>query len=346
MHKFDYSEIKGNIPSDIVSLIGSISAFKAGDTERSRLYSKEYKAMEEVAKLASVKYSNDIEGISTTDERLKELIIRGGRPKDHTEEEISGYGTALDMIHNGLGATKIDGDLVKNLHSTIRAGRAQDRGHYKTRDNVITEIGPDGKRRVVFETVLAKETESCMDQLFMAAMEADSENYEPLLLIPCIILDYLCIHPFIDGNGRTSRLLTVILLYRYGIGICRYISMDEHIAATKDRYYGSLAGSSDGWHENNFSYFPFIRYFLQMLYECYIDLDTRFAIVDGKKLTKKRRIETVLSKSLTPLSKRQICAILPDISENTVDSAIKALIKDGKAEKVGTFRDARYQIKM
>ena len=163
-----------------------------------------------------------------------------------------------------------------------------------------------------------------MEQLFLAYTEADSEGYEPLLLIPCVILDYLCIHPFADGNGRTSRLMTIALLYRHGFDVCRYVSMDGHIAAARERYYQSRAESSYGWIENRFTYFPFIRYFLQMLYECCTDLDTGFAVADGKK---------------------QIRMLLPDISEGTVDAAIKSLVKSGKAEKVGTFRDARYRMK-
>ena len=344
-HIFDYSEIKGKIPADIVSLVKSISSFETENKNRKRAYSKEYEAVANIAKIASVKYSNEIEGIVTTDERIEELILRGGRPLDHDEEEISGYGIALDMIHNGFGRTGIDENVIKTLHRVINAGKDDDRGTYKTRNNIIAEIDSFGRKRIVFEPVPADETEDCMNQMFIALMEADSDGCEPLLLIPCVILDYLCIHPFIDGNGRTSRLLTIILLYMFGIDICRYVSMDEHIAATKSRYYSALSQSSEGWMENKHTYFPFIRYFLQMLYECYIDLDTRFLLVDGKKLTKKRRIETVLSKSVTPMSKRQIQMMLPDVSLPTVESAIKELLKSSKIEKMGSFKDARYRMK-
>lgn len=343
-HIFDYPEIRGNIPADIVTLVRSISECQVDNGNRKRAYTKEYESITDIAKLASVKYSNEIEGIVTTDERLQELILRGGRPRDHDEDEIAGYGVALDMIHDGFGRTRIDNDVVRTLHEVIRAGRPADRGHFKTRDNVIAEIDPSGRRRIVYEPVPAGQTEEYMEQLMLALMDSDSMGYEPLLLIPCFILDYLCIHPFTDGNGRTSRLLTIILLYRFGIDICRYVSMDEHIAATKQRYYRALAESSKGWMDNQHSYFPFIRYFLQMLYECYIDLDTRFTLVEGRKMTKKRRIETVLSKSVTPMSKRQILMVLPDVSAATVDATIKELLANGKVEKVGSFRDARYRM--
>lgn len=344
MHRFGYSEIKGDIPADIMELVKSVHAFSIRDADRERLYSKEYEMISRAVRFASVKYSNEIEGIRTTDDRLEQIVMRGGTPKDHPEEELAGYARAVDLVNGGLGLSRIDGETLKLLHSEIRAGNDSERGQYKRRDNAILEDCPDGSVRLVFAPVSAEDTGYCMEQLFLVLAGADSEGYEPLLLVPCVILDYLCIHPFADGNGRTSRLLTMILLYRYGINICRYVSLDEYIAATKNAYYQALAQSSDGWKENEFSYFPFIRYFLRTLYECYIDLDTRFAIADGKKLNKKRRVETVLSKSLTPLSKRQIGMMIPDVSAATIDAAVKELLAAGRAEKVGTFRDARYRI--
>lgn len=345
MHRFDYSEIRGNIPADIVSLVRAVYSSETEDRYRRILYSKEYEKTADAAKLASVKYSNGIEDISVEDGRLTELVVQGGKPVNHTEEQIAGYVEALDIINKNAGNLNIDGDLMKNLHRTIRAGTPDSRGIYKTRDNAIVSTDSDGRRRIVFRPVSAEDTEECMEQLFLAYTEADSEGYEPLLLIPCVILDYLCIHPFADGNGRTSRLMTIALLYRHGFDVCRYVSMDGHIAAARERYYQSRAESSYGWIENRFTYFPFIRYFLQMLYECCTDLDTGFAVADGKKLNKTERVENILSKSIAPMSKKQIRMLLPDISEGTVDAAIKSLVKSGKAEKVGTFRDARYRMK-
>jgi len=341
MHRFDYSEILGDIPSDIVNLVNSINRIRFLDGIRSSQYSEEYSHVEGIAKLASVKYSNAIEGIFASDKRIEELILCDGRPITHSEIEISGYGDALNSVHTRYAEMRFSKDTVISLHSAMRT-KESDLRSYKTRDNAIVALLPDGRRTIAFEPVSASETEEHMKQLFLAYEELSTQGYDPLLYIPCIILDYLCIHPFLDGNGRTSRLITMMLLYKEGINVCRYISMDEHIAATKSDYYDALTESSHGWKENDWTYFPFIRYFLRMLLECYIDLDTRFALVNGKKLGKADRIENIILDSLTPMSKRQICMILPDVSIYTVEKVIKTLMSEGKIEKIGSNRSARY----
>lgn len=294
-----------------------------------------------MAKLASVKFSNAIENIVSTDERIQELVLRGGRPLTHSEEEISGYGKALDIIHSEQ--LNIDKHTLHRLHSLISAGRPEERGRFKSRDNVVAEIDPSGNMRIVLRTVRHQDTEQNIDGMLDQYLIADSIGIEPLLLIPCVIVDYLCIHPYTDGNGRTSRLITYLMLYQHGFDVCRYISLDEHIALTKESYYRALNESSAGWDMNGNSYIPFIRYFLQMLFECYTDLDTRFAMTGSSKMKKSERIEQILKNSLVPISKRQIQMALPDVSIHTVDSVIKKMAADGRAEKVGGFRDARYR---
>ena len=309
---------------------------------RRRNYPKDYSAMEGIARLASVKSSNWIEGIVTTDERIREIVQRGGTPMTHPEEEIAGYRDALDMIHRDSGYIGFDRGTVLNLHSMLNA-KGSEKNSFKNVDNAIISIDSQGQRHLVFEPVPASETEEHMEQLFLAYRELSTQEYEPLLYIPCIILDYLCIHPFLDGNGRTSRLITMLLLYREGIDVCRYVSMDEHIASTVSEYYASLRMSSDGWMENNWSYFPFIRYFLRMLLECYIDLDTRFAIVDGRKIGRTETVENVIRGSVAPISIRQIQAVLPDVSLYTIQKSVKTLLSEGKIEKVGITKGSRYR---
>lgn len=174
-------------------------------------------------------------------------------------------------------------------------------------------------------------------------MESRDIGMEPLPLIPCVILDYLRVLPFPDGNGRTSRLLTVLMLYNNGFDVCRYVSMDEHIALMRSEYYAALAQSSKGWMENDWTYVPFVRYFLRTLLECYIDLDTRFAVVGDRRMSKGDRVAAMLENSLVPVSKRQICVALSDISPRTVESVLARLQSEGKVEKVGSYRDARYR---
>lgn len=342
MHGFDYSEILGDIPADIADLMMEITRIRSMEGVRRRAYPKDYSAMEGIARLASVKYSNKIEGIVSTDERIREIVQRGGVPMTHPEREIAGYRDALDLIHSDSASIMFDRETVLNLHSMLNA-KGSERRAFKDADNAIVSIDSQGRRHLVFEPVPASETEEHMEQLFLAYHELSSQGYEPLLYIPCVILDYLCIHPFLDGNGRTSRLITMLLLYKEGIDVCRYDSMDEHISRTAPEYYSSLNESSEGWRENRWSYFPFIRYFLRMLLECYIDLDTRFAIVDGKKIGRTQTVENVLMGSVAPMSVRQIQAVLPNVSLYTIQKSVKELLAEGRIEKVGVTRGARYR---
>lgn len=344
MHRFDYSEILGDIPQDITRMMVDIARIRSMEGIRRMNYPKDYRAMENIAKLASVKYSNEIEGIVTTDERMREIVLRGGTPLNHPEAEISGYRDALNLIHTDAGSLNFDHETILNLHSMIGT-KGSDKHAYKEVDNAIISVDSEGRRHLVYEPVPAKETWDHMDQLCLAYSELSTQGYEPLLYIPCVILDYLCIHPFIDGNGRTSRLLTVLLLYREGIDVCRYVSMDEHISYTKSDYYASLQESSQGWRENRWTYFPFIRYFLKTLLECYTDLDTRFVLVDTKGIGRIQTVEGVLSRSLTPMSMRQIRMVLPDVSVYTLEKAIKTLLAQGKIEKIGNTKGARYIVK-
>ena len=344
MHRFDYSEILGDLPQDIARMMVEISKIRSLENIRRINYPKDYVRMENIAKLASIKYSNEIEGIVTSDDRLREIIIRGGTPKNHSEEEIAGYRDALNLIHTDVNSLDFNKDTIINLHSMLNT-KESDRHAYKSRNNAIISIDSMGIRHLVFEPVPASETENHMEQLCLAYHELSTQGYEPLLYIPCIIVDYLCIHPFMDGNGRTSRLLTMLLLYKEGIDICRYISMDEHISFTKSDYYDALQKSSYGWRENRWTYFPFIRYFLRTLLECFIDIDTRFAIVEGKGVSRKQTVENVLKNSAAPMSLRQIHIVLNDISIYTIQKEMKKLLSEGKVEKIGNTKGARYIFK-
>ncbi len=182
-----------------------------------------------------------------------------------------------------------------------------------------------------------------MEQLELAYMEArNNANINQLLLIPCIILDFLCIHPFRDGNGRMSRLLSLLLLYKNGYDVGKYISFEEQINNYKSYYYEALRKSSIGWHENQNTYIPFMENFLSMLYMCYKELDKRFATIQGKKITKTSRIEATVLNSLVPISKADICKILPDVSPTTIEAVLSKMVKDGQIKKIGQSKMTRY----
>lgn len=216
-------------------------------------------------------------------------------------------------------------------------------GKYKTDNNLIIEEDKDGKRKVRYTPVSAKETPQAMEQLILAYIDAsNNSNINQLLLIPCVILDFLCIHPFKDGNGRISRLLSLLLLYKNGFDAGKYVSFEEQINNTKGYYYETLKNSSIGWDTNENTYIPFIQSFLSTLYMCYKELDKRFNVVNSKKITKKARIEATVLNSLTPISKTEICYILPDVSPSTVEAVLGGMVKEGKIQIIGTGKNTKY----
>ena len=229
---------------------------------------------------------------------------------------------------------------VNNNTSTSEAGI------YKKNNNFIMEYNSDGTRRVRFKPVNARETKAAMEQLMLAFYEArqDSE-IAPLLLIPCFIVDFLCIHPFTDGNGRVSRLLTVLLLYSFGYDIVRYISFEGQVNKYKESYYAALEQSSVSWHEESNDYVPFIVNFLQILYRCFKDLDESFMEISLKKAKKSERVESILMSAIVPVSKQDIAEKVPDISIKTIEFVLGKMVKENKVTKIGSYKDARYMRK-
>lgn len=345
MRKFDYSFLNnGLLPSNLVNLTSSISALKTMAGVRKEEYTKVFSELEVVAKVQSIKSSNAIEGIVTSDERIVAIVNQNSAPLNHNEAEIAGYRDALNEIHLGYDRIDIRESDILRLHEMMMTIAGYEfGGKYKTDDNVILEVDADGTRKVRFRPTPAAETKEAMEQLELAYMEArDNANINQLLLIPCVILDFLCIHPFRDGNGRMSRLLSLLLLYKSGYDAGKYVSFEEQINNYKAYYYEALKQSSTGWDTNENTYFPFVENFLSTLYMCYKELDKRFAVVHGKKITKKARIEATVLNSLTPLSKSEICKILPDVSPTTVEAVLGAMVRDGTVKRIGLGRSSRY----
>ena len=345
MRKFDYSFLNnGLLPTNLVNLTSGIAELKAMAGVRKDDYTQIFTELEAVAKIQSIKSSNAIEGIVTSDERIVEIVNQNSAPLNHNEAEIAGYRDALNNIH--LEYKNIDfrqSDILRLHKMMMNYAGYEYGGQYKTDDNVIIEIDADGNRRVRFHPIPASETSKAIEQLELAYMVARSDaNINQLLLIPCVILDFLCIHPFRDGNGRMSRLLSLLLLYKNGYDAGKYVSFEEQINNFKSYYYDSLQQSSIGWDTNENNYFPFIENFLSTLYMCYKELDKRFAIVHGKKITKKARVEATVLNSLTPLSKAEICKILPDVSPTTVEAVLGEMVKTGSIRRIGSGRTTRY----
>jgi Fic family protein len=247
------------------------------------------------------------------------------------------------MIHTGHETLDAREDDILRLHEIMLSYATADGGRYKHRDNVIMETDFTGARRVRFEPTSASETPATMEQLILAFLDArDNYSINQLLLIPCFVLDFLCIHPFADGNGRISRLLSLLLLYKNGFDAGKYISFEEQINKHKPLYYEALRRSSENWQNRQNSYFPFIENFISTQLFCYRDLDKRFASVNAKKATKHQRVEATVLNSLLPISKQEICYVLPDVSPTTIEVVLAGMVKDGAVEKVGSGRNTKY----
>ena len=338
MKKFSYAFLEENkIPGNLLNVLTSVYTMKELNVGRKSQYEKIFTELEKIAKVQSVKSSNAIEGILTTDERINEIVNRNSAPLNHNEQEIAGYRDVLNLIHNHYMDLEVNEENILSFHEMLlKTAKPEVAGKYKTNDNVIMEIRSDGTKLVRFKPISAKETQSAMNQLVLSYMEArDNLNINQLLLIPCFILDFLCIHPFIDGNGRMSRLLTLLLLYKAGFDAGKYISFEEQINKQKGYYYESLKKSSINWDKNNNDYFPFVENFLVTLFQCYKELDNRFATANSKKINKASRIEATVLNSVLPISKKEIAQILPDVSPTTIEAVLTRLVKEEKIRKVG-----------
>ena len=299
--------------------------------------------LRDAAIIESVRGSNAIEGIVTTDDRIR-AIVEGNKPVTHDELEISGYKDALNQIHTRHEDIDVTEETILSFHRYIQnETNPKEAGRYKDHDNYIMEYAPDGGRRVRFKPISAGETAAAMEQMLLACYDArQNTGISPLFVIPCFIVDFLCIHPFIDGNGRVSRLLNVLMLYLSRHDIVRYISLEGLTDQYKGNYYEALRESSKGWHENKNSYIPFLTFSMQILYKCYKKLDDSFTDIALKKAKKSERVEAILMNTVVPISKAEIIDKLPDISVKTVELVLSNMLKDEKIKKIGTYRDARY----
>jgi Fic family protein len=298
----------------------------------------------EIAKIQSTEASNRIEGIITTDERLKKIVRDKTMPQSRSEREIAGYRDVLAAIHENYDYIPVRPGMILQLHRDLyRYSGMAIGGSFKNTDNVIAEDHPNGSRHVRFEPVPAWETPEAMNALCEAIHQALSDpGMDPLLLIPMFILDFLCVHPFNDGNGRMSRLLTLLMLYRSGYIVGKYISIERFIADTKESYYEALYESSEGWHEGRNSYLPFVRYMLGVIIAAYREFAERVNVLVTKGLSKPGRVREIFKNTTGRLTKKEIMDQCPDISQKTVERALTELLNSGEIIKIGGGRYTSY----
>lgn len=343
MRKFDYSFLENQVPARLLNLTTIIYDIKGKESVRLKDNPKLFKKLKEKAVRDSIKGSNAIENIHTTEKRINEIAAGDNTAFTHPEKEIIGYRNVLNNIHTFNERIIFDKTTILSLHKQLLdTAESENRGKFKKEPNIITETR-NGKKYVVFVPTAPKEVEESIDQMLIAFNEAShNPNINPLLLISCFILDFLCVHPFDDGNGRMSRLLTLLLLYKRGFDIGRFISIENMINENKGEYYRTLQESSIEWQNNKNNYEPFMLYMIQILYECYMKLDENVFSQIDKKLSKSERIETLLLNVFVPISKKGIQDHLPDVSEQLIEMVLSKLLKEGKIIKIGSYKDAMY----
>lgn len=344
MHVFGYRFLADAIPADIVGASNIIYDLRGRDAVRRETNVAVFEGLREAAMIDSVRGSNAIEGIVTTQARMQELLQMDAPPSSHAEREIVGYRDALQEIYAPGFASDLSENMVCHFHQLLFRTSSKSAGSYKTEDNWRQERDATGHLSVRFAPVRAKDTPDVMSQWAMAYREARQDSrISNLLLIPCVVVDFLCIHPFADGNGRVSRLLTTALLQRCGFDVGRFVSIEAMIDEHKAGYYDALAAASSGWHDNRSDYTPFIAYLQQIICACYKELDTRFVAGGAARVPKSQQVEALVMAAFVPISKREIAQRLPDVSVTTIERVLGRLVKEGRVERIGSYRDARYR---
>ena len=344
MHVYDFRDKwQVLLVPDIVALLTQIHEFKGEQTLFIETKSDTLTQLVEVAKIQSTEASNKIEGIYTTDDRLKKIVLDKTTPRTRNEQEIAGYRDVLATIHESHEYIPLRPAMILQLHRDLYkfSGMAIG-GNYKSSDNVIAETDAAGNRFVRFRPVPAWETPDAVLRACEAYDAAVAAGADPLLAIPLFVLDFLCIHPFDDGNGRMSRLLTLLLLYRSGYIVGKYVSVEKIIEQSKETYYETLRQSSAGWHENENDDAPFVRYLLGVIVAAYREFSSRVKLLSVSGLSKPERIRALIKDTVGKITKTEIMNRFPDISQATVQRTLIELQNNNEIIKLGGGRYTAY----
>ena len=346
MRKFDFlKESNSLMNNNIINLLSSIHEYKGKQSLYIEAKPDILSSLLSVAKIQSTTSSNKIEGIYTTDQRISEIINNNVKPKNRNEEEIAGYRDVLNTIHENYDYIDINSNIVLQLHRDLYkyAGKNYG-GKFKNSQNYIEETLEDGTKRTRFTPLSPVETPIAVEELCNSYNEIINKGeVDPLLVIPIFILDFVSIHPFNDGNGRMSRLLTLLLLYKSGYIVGKYISIEKIIEETKETYYDALEKSSVNWHNNKNDYSYFVEYYLGIILSAYKEFASRVEYLTNKKLTAIERISVLFMESVSPINKSYLMERCPDVSETTIERSLNTLLKEKKIEKISGGRFTEYK---
>lgn len=347
MRTFDYSKLKTRTwDNEIIAYVAQIHEFKGKQDLYLRQKPVELNRLIEIAKIQSTESSNQIEGIITTNSRLKQLVENKTTPRNRDEQEILGYRNALNIIHESYEAIPIRSSYILQLHGELLKHTAFSYGgKYKTTLNEIDMVLENGKKVVLFKPLEPCETPGAVESICDEYNKAIGEGIvDPLILIPNFILDFLCIHPFNDGNGRMSRLLTLLLLYRAGYIVGQYISIEKAIADTKESYYEVLQQADKDWYSGKNDPKPFIKYMLGIILSCYREFEARVSLATktGRKSNAYDIVKTYTENTLGKFSKQDALFACPSLGSSSVESALKRLVEEGTIIKTGAGRKTMY----
>ena len=344
MRTFNYTALKNKKwDNEIVAYIAQIHEHKAKQELFLKQKPQELEKLVEIAKVQSAEFSNEIEGIKTTNTRLKQLVSEKTAPKNRDEEEIAGYRDVLNIIHESYEYIPITPNYILQLHKMLYSHSPKAiGGTFKSVQNYISGSDANGKNYTIFTPLSPLETPIAIQNICEEFNKAIAENYvDPLILIPIFIHDFLCIHPFLDGNGRMSRLLTTLLLYRCGYLVGKYISLEAKIAKTKSLYYDALEQSQKDWETGKDNPESFIKYLLGTIISAYRDFEERVEIVSSKASAIEmvmKAISTIIGK----FTKSQIAELCPNLSVKSIEGALKKLANEEKIKKCGTGKNTFY----
>ena len=353
MREFDYTGLAKKLwDTETLNFTNLIHEFKGKQDLYVRQKPVELRRLVEIAKIQSTESSNRIEGIVTTASRIQAIVKEKTTPRNRDEYEIAGYRDVLNTIHESHDYIPIRGNYILQLHRDLMQYTGSNLGGvYKTTQNYLKETRPDGTEYIRFTPVAPYETEPCINSICDSYRKViEEQKVDPLLIIPVFITDFLCIHPFNDGNGRMSRLLTLLMLYRSGYQVGRYISIEKHIEKTKDAYYDSLELASQGWHEGEGNPEPFIKYMLGVILACYREFESRVDALskpdeNGKTLVKSSATDIVRAAVMSRIgkfTKTEILNICPTISRSSVEAGLRELIANDEIKRFGTGRSTYY----
>ena len=344
MRDFNYGKLR-NIKWDneVLGLVAQIHEYKGKQTLFLKQKPATLEKLVEIAKIQSTESSNKIEGIVTTATRIKQLCDQKTTPRNRDEEEISGYRDALSLIHESYEYIPIKSSYILQLHQVLyRYSQRGIGGRFKNTQNYITEIKESGEQIVRFIPLDPFETPTAIEKMCESFnRETDACEIDPLILIPAFIVDFLCVHPFYDGNGRMSRLLTTLLLYRAGYVVGKYVSLESKIEKTKESYYKALEKSDINWNREENDITPFIKYILGTVLAAYRDFEQRVILVEDKS-SAIDLVRNAVNNTIGKFTKSDIMELVPSVGKTSVENSLKILIEEGVIGRDGKGKATFY----